>query len=293
MSENPNSPYGYDCFHPRFTLASGENTIQSGGGATIPAGDYYQITGGVPSYPGFLDALETAIVSAASGVTTCTITAAAPTLSPQSMRMGIRIECDAEFDLDFSDPGWTLDPRLLGFPQGQTLSVSSSGGVITSPHHLGYVWAPPVYAAAKLRDNEFESYGEGRAFYDWREFNTREFEYLEVPAASVRSSRAAESPRWASGAGRGQGDVGGTLQDAWRLMRKGKPILVHHNGARSGDWNPLQGAGGWEVCRMVDRDSRRAFSALFGGSESIDRRGELYDVTFALEVIEPGTYDHS
>lgn len=264
------------------------------------SGLYYPHKSSSSEYPGLFAALKTAI-DAESTANTFTFEAATPTDSTKQLYSGVQLVGDSDaFTLNFSDPAWSLDPRLLGFPADQSTDVSSSTAgsneVVRSEFMLFSMWRSVClnganHASAKRRDksiavNDSHDDEEDRFSMVWKTKKLRPIRYQFVKAAHVFAG-AADEADFAVVADVAHGDDHNALEYLWEAFRKNQKVIVCHN---VGDvWDLQFLTHTYEVLRR-----RGDWSDTFQGwlSDQI-LAGERYSVTLDCTVIDNKTaYGH-
>lgn len=293
-------PYGPDRWIGQVTLTATTRTIvmTEGGGSpfsvSMTAGDYWLYDGAeIGDYLAFYTRLLAAI-HAANGSNVYGVRPITSPLSPAPWA-GLelyRVSGSDSFSLRLDSGSWTLDKRLLGFAADDTTQADSdSSARIVSRRCLWGQWVPPAIAADKRADTVHETYAAqaaGRAIgvYQWAQDTIRRFEYLRLPAAACRRSRAAEHPAYAANASRAYGDTSGTWQDLHEQAAAGGVLLVRHNDGH--EHLTLSGAD-WEAVQLATPEQRASFEATL---REASRVGETYDVVPTVYVLD-GTWEHT
>lgn len=293
-------PYGLDRWIGQVTLTSTTRTIvmsEAGGSpftVSMTAGDYWLYDGAeVGDYLAFYTRLLAAI-HAANGTN---VYGVRPVTSPSSPYPWgalelYRVSGSDSFSLRLDSGSWTLDKRLLGYAADDTTQADSDASArIVSRRCLWGQWVPPVVAADKRADTTHEVYaaqatGRPIGVYQWAQDTIRRFEYLRLPAACVRTSRAAELPEYAARAGKAFGDTSGTWQTLHEQAAAGGVLLVRHN---DGAQHLTLDGGDWEAVQLATQEQRASFEATI---REASRVGETYDVVPTVYVLD-GTWDHT
>jgi hypothetical protein len=294
------SPYGPDRWIGAISLTATTRTLvmSEAGGAdfdvSIPAGTYWLYDGAaVGGYPPFFAALLTAI-HAANGSNVYGVRPITSPLSPAPWAGWelYRVSGSDSFALKLDSVSWTLDRRVLGFAADDTTPAVSDGSArIQSPRCAWGQWVPLQIASDKRADTLLEGFsasssGRPASVYVWAEDLQRRFEYLRLPAAACRRTRAGELAEYAARASKAYGDTHGTWQDLWEQAAGGGVLLVRHNdGATSLE---LDGSE-WEAVQLASQDQRASFESTL---REASRVGETYDVIPTCLVLD-GTYEHS
>lgn len=293
-------PYGPDRWIGQVTLGASTRTLvmsEAGGSpfnVTLPAGTYWLYDGDqIGTYPSFFAQLL-ASIAAVNGANTYGVRPVTSPLSPYPWG-GIelyRVSGADSFSLRLDSGSWTLDRRLLGYAAADgTRADSDAMARIQSRRCAWGQWVPPTIAADKRCDVEVETYsatsaGRPLGVYQWAEDVVRRFEYLRIPAAAVRRSRAGELPEYAQAVGKAYGDTHGTWQDLWEQAAAGGVLLVRHN---DGAAHLTLAGSEWEAVQLATPEQRASFLATITEARRV---GELYDVTPELYVLA-GTYEHT
>lgn len=293
-------PYGPDRWIGSITLTSTTRTLvmSEAGGApfsvSLTAGTYWLYAGvQVGGYPAFFAALLAAIHTA-NGANTYGVRPITSPVSPAPWAGWelYRVSGSDAFSLRLDSGSWTLDRRVLGFDAADTTRADSDAlARIQSRRCMWGHWVPLDIAADKRADSLTEGYsasstGRPTSVYVWANDTQRRFEYLRLPAANVRRSRAAELPEYASRASKAYGDTHGTWQDLWEQAAGGGVLLIRHN---DGAQNLTLSGSSWEALQLATQEQRASFEATL---REATRMGELYDVIPTCFVLD-GTYEHS
>lgn len=295
-------PYGFDRWIGKVTLGPTTRTLvmSEAGGApftvSLTAGDYWLYDGadvGGGDYSPFFTALLTAI-HAANGANIYGVRPITSPLSPYPWG-GLelyRISGADSFSLRLDSGSWTLDRRLLGYAAGDTTRADSDAQArIQSRRTVWGQWVPMHIAADKRADSTTEGFSASSSglpisIYVWASDTIRDVEYLRLPAAAVRRSRAAELPEYAARAGKAYGDTHHTWQDLWEQMSGGGVVLIRHN---DGHAHLTLDGSEWEVVQLATPEQRGSFEATLREASKV---GETYDVAPTLYVLS-GTYEHT
>jgi len=294
-------PYGFDRWIGKVTLTPTTRTLVMSEGAGAPfvvnltAGAYW-LYDGTPmgDYPPFFAELLTRI-HAANGTNVYGVRPITSPLSPYPWG-GLelyRISGTDTFSLRLEDVGWTLDRRILGYDEPDNVRADSDGqSRIQSRRTVWGQWVPSHIAADKRADSTTEGFSAASTarpigVYVWARDTIRDVEYLRLPAAAVRRSRAAELPEYAARCGKTYGDTHHTWQDLWEQLSAGGVVLIRHNDGHSSF--ALGGGASWEAVQLAAPEQRASFEATLREASKI---GETYDVAPTLYVLS-GTYEHT
>lgn len=293
-------PYGPDRWIGQIKLTSTTRTLvmSEAGGApfsiSITAGTYWLYDGAaVGGYPPFFTSLLNAI-HAANGSNVYGVRPITSPISPAPWAGWelYRVSGTDTFSLRLDSVSWTLDRRVLGFAADDTTQADSDVMARIQSRRCAWgQWVPLDIAADKRADSTTESFGassSGRpdAIYVWANDTARRFEYLRLPAANVRRTRAAELPEYATRASKAYGDTHGTWQDLWDQAAGGAVLLIRHN---DGAQHLTLSGSSWEAVQLAQPEQRTSFEATL---REATRMGELYDVIPTCLVLD-GTYEHS
>lgn len=292
-------PYGPDRWIGQVTLTATTRTLVMSEGAgdpftiSLPAGTYWLYDGDqVGSYPSFYAQLLSSI-ALANGSNVYGVRPITSPLSPYpwgALEL-YRVSGSDTFSLRLDSGSWTLDKRLLGYLAADTTRADSDASArIQSRRCLWGQWVTPT-AADKRCDVQIESYsassaGRPLSTYQWAQDVVRRFEYLRLPAAAVRQSRAGELPEYAARAGKAFGDTSGTWQDLWSQAAAAGVLLIRHN---DGDRHLTLSGSDWEAVQLATTEQRASFEASI---REASRVGETYDVIPSCFVLS-GTYEHT
>lgn len=252
------------------------------------------------SYPGLLIALSTAL-SAATG-STYVFLPATPSKSPSQVWSGLVLAniASASWSLKFSDPGFTLDPRLLGFSGGQSEDVVASSGthkllatsvtlVRSDFTYLG-AWRSWTRLAScrgaleKMSRPVAEravssSRASNRRVLTWYDERVRSMKYSWVPGAHVRQGMASK-PSWAMAGQLGLRDMHNQFEDLWQALAAGKVCrLVHYE--RDEPLDLFYSSGGEAVALRGDD----AMSDFGNVATRMPKAGDCYSLSFELTVV--------
>jgi len=311
-------PYtAYDRYLWSVDITTSDNQIvitESGGSAvavTISADTYWAHNDDDTdsTYPGLFKALEDALNASGSLSGTYTLESQTPTGSSLE-GSGLRINSTVDFTLNFTDTstdtsGWTLDPRLLGWPEGQESDsdVSSSSTIADSPLSYYTSWVVPD-AANDLRPSPISAQASSspdasRAFTLRWDANTMvNAHYMHLEGAHIFSSRATEAGE-ASFAGLPADDEHNALRDLWERCRDLTgpsdttsdilAVFVEDGATVSQRLQVQRISGGsdqnqWAVLRLGDAEQRSSFRAMI---QDLDGSGgEVYQVRPAFQIEE-------
>ncbi len=248
----------------------------SGGGAgvklaTISGGEYYQHND--TSFDATKLGLYKAVAAAmtAAGNQTYTIEPATPSASPLQTDRSLKIVGDGAIDweIDFGDAGFTMDPRWFGFTTADNpISVSGVGGeeIITARLMLREEWRSfnidNTRGGATDKDPipfRLAEYSSSRVSdavsTEWESGRFRRMQYQMVPAAHVFERRANKA-EWVVLAELGLGDTHNAFETVWDKFEAGAEIIwVHDTGAED-----LQvDAHEYEIIKIVDPSATDRF----------------------------------
>jgi len=211
---------------------------------------------------------------------------------------GLRLIGSASFTVRFSDPATTLDPRVLGFPEGQSADVGSNAlDNIKSPVSYFGAWFPydDSGAGAVIQDHRREPYtiqassdSSSEAYsIGWNTDQRRRNDFLNLAGPHVfwtRGNYSDETTR----AGLADGDTNNALEDLWQqsnILRSGteSDILVIYGNSNTDIG--VDSSGQWEAVKLGQESERREF---FGGvvSDLEGGEGERYQVKLTTDIVE-------
>lgn len=254
-------------------------------------------------FPGLLFALSQAL-SLATG-STYIFLPGTPSRSPAQAWAGLLLANveDRPFSLKFSDPAFTLDPRLLGFASGQADDVVASSGthsqlpgpatmVRSDFTYLG-AWRSWTRLSSVLGAYEKMSRPTAvravssprptsRRVLTWYEERIRTLKYQWVPGAHVHKGMASRVT-WANAGQLGVGDVHNQFEDLWDAMARGKTCrLVHYE--RGESLTLFYSVNAESVVLVGDN----ALSDLGALVSKIAKGGDFYNITLELSILSGG-----
>jgi len=246
-------------------------------------------------YPQFVTALEDALNNQLTN--TYAIQLHTPTNS-DIPSCGITISADASFTIRFTDSSFTMDPRLLGFPEGQNSNVDSDGSNdVESPVSYFGAWFPYDDSGENkvIRDHRREPYSiqatsdsRPNAYsIEWQSNQRRRNDYYHLAGPHVFWTRGLESSE-TDRAGLATNDTNNALEDLWRQSRVlrsdvnsdilivyGDPVVNFKVAGSAGD--------GWEIAKL---DTQRERTQFFGTviTDIANSSGERYAVNLTTEI---------
>lgn len=284
--------YSYDRWIRKINVPADKRTMRVSAGAgtisvTIPSGDYWCCAlGGF--YEGVYDAINDALSLLFSGLQA---RAHSPYgLYPQCGIEFYRAPVPTQFTFHFSDPLWTLDKRLFGFPQFHATNATSVGSVLRAPFSTWGSWVAGRPAKRKIAFPERQTYwatddtARADAYeVDFGSRYKRVFQYDWCQAAIVHPRRG-ELEDHAAAAGLLVGDTHNAFYDIWESLARLEEVLVVHDVAADAGLN--LGGHPFEVVKIATAEAARRFEDV---ARLVNAGGEFYELTIPTVVVD-GTY---
>lgn len=193
----------------------------------------------------------------------------------------------------------TLDPKLLGWPAGQTGTSTSTGGVLQAPRSVLGSWVsrslfggvvPDKKPPRKEADRRWSSEDTPRAVpVTFRRTKRRRMGYEYTYQANCHGESAAD-PALAGVAGLVQGDTHQGFSDVWEALAReelaAREVLICHD---TGYTSPLKVVeNSWEIVRAVSAGQLQDTEAVM---RVMRTRGDIYWMIEALDLeIQQGAY---
>lgn len=272
--------------------------------AIVPPGVYLPIVDADTSGCGFQSlygAIAQAMTDASDGVaavsgSTFQMFRGDPELSDSYADFsGVTITSDqanggVEFELLFSDPGFTLDRRIFGQPFDYSVDELSDGGEFIGDHTAFLTWVSPRCPSEWRKDKIFEQCRttgthRSRRTNRWGGIEVRRVIIRKVAAGLVYEGRN-NSEDWYQAAGLAQGDSGNVFETLWcETLSKDLDVVVFwEQGNKLGDFSNPEG---YDVARLFQERQQDDFRNMRRIRNS---RGEFYDLDFELELMKPSTW---
>ena len=269
--------------------------IDEGGGVadtlTIAAGDYY----GHASYyglgnplSGFFYELATALGSSPFLAGTYSIQAGTPRKSPMAEGLGLVIEADVDFTIDFGAS--TMPPEWLGMDYQESGAISSTGGIWRSDYCRWGTWTSK--RGSMMRDREplrlltastVQGTHANRHLTDLGTRHLRALSWNMIPAAWALKYKADDAD-YADAAKRGVGDTLGAYEWIHESGQNGDALLVCHGGL---DGLALS-TSEWEQGYMYEAGQ---IESIRNSLRRMNTGGEYYQVDLFLELVpDVGSY---
>jgi len=264
---------------------------------TIPAGTYYLHASSVTSHPGLYSEIATRLTG------TWLIGAATPSVSTAHTNGGIVIARvgATDWEIDFQDADFTMDPRWFGFFESE-LTVSSTTGTgtetITSKYGIRDVWRgetiiPEGYAVQKRSRTVSDTTtsherAADRYVLTWNDEVWREYVIEYVPGAHVFGNRATNQA-YADTGRLALNDTHNGFDRIHEAFATDGEVIIYHN-AGTFNWTTPD-AGDAEVVKLRDVQQMRD---LMQCVDLMQTAGEFYRIRLNLTVVDsdfPG-YEH-
>jgi hypothetical protein len=263
---------------------------------TIPPGTYYQGTGLPSGLASFMTAFNAAALAAIGDASVATAQTPAGQTSSILSNSSVRyVDGGAGWSFKFSDPLFTLDPRILGFPKGTATDTGTSplptismlgswqsftqiDGVATSKSRLPerelYTSTSKTYASTRQH-----------SVRDARSIRRMIYEY--VPGLHVYESGVrAASGDYVETSGLSSGDSANAFEQVWRAGSNLDDIIIVH-GEGSASWEDISSKP-HEIVRFASMEQRSSFEECI---ELMLAGGEFYRISVDL-LVKSSTYDY-
>lgn len=192
-----------------------------------------------------------------------------------------------QWGFNFGHSDWTLDKRLLGYPESYGETVYGDNASITSNLGMWGHWQAPVKAHNKRRVRKRSTFslglGSNNTWTNSSSMDVRQFKYRFVKGPHVTVDYAIGSSDYAA-AGLESGDNHNAFYWLWKHAANG-PILFLPD--YDYDWGDLGGPSvltPWEALQWVDQKSLEEFERNVSLIE--DAAGEVYDIEFELAIVD-------
>lgn len=209
------------------------------------------------------------------------------------------------FRLLFTDPGFTMDPRIFGADGTQDYEILQSGSFVYSSPHTGLgSWLSPDYADTKF---PWDRYDQQSIAAGWGTGQTtrhgtkkiRNFQYSHVPGGHTFADRN-QVTQWAENAGLNLGDGNNAFEHLWRSIAAGsKAVVVHDHDWEGVNGDVLSGGAGIEVVwrdpdwgGFDDQENGGAFETMRLAGEAWKLRLKVWSAPEGKFPEFPNVYQH-